>query len=80
VLENTGFPPQFIPHLMRGGNDEKIQFLTFYECVNVGLKAQGAGENNKSLIMKYILSHVPYAYPLICYRIVDHFNGKSFEL
>jgi len=22
VIENTGFPPQFIPHLMRGGNDK----------------------------------------------------------
>ena len=22
IVKNTGFPPQFIPHLMRGGNDK----------------------------------------------------------
>jgi len=37
VVDVTGFPLQFIPHLMRGRNDEKDHFLTFYEAINIQL-------------------------------------------
>ena len=30
----AGFRLKFIPHLMRGRNDKKIHFLTFYETIN----------------------------------------------
>jgi len=32
-FEITGFPLQFIPHLMRGGNDDKGAFLSIYETI-----------------------------------------------
>jgi hypothetical protein len=28
-------PPQFIPHLMRGGNDDKGTFSTFYKTIKI---------------------------------------------
>jgi len=34
-IEITGFRLEFIPHLMRGRNDGKVHFLTFYECINL---------------------------------------------
>ena len=35
VVEFPGFPLEFVPHSMRGGNDENECFLTFYEAVNI---------------------------------------------
>jgi len=35
-VEFTGFLLQFIPHLMRGRNDEKVYFQIFYETINNG--------------------------------------------
>jgi len=30
----TGFLPEFIPDLIRGGNERKEPILTFYEAIN----------------------------------------------
>ena len=34
LTDITGFRLQFIPHSMRGRNDKKSEFSTFYEFIN----------------------------------------------
>ncbi|MCF8052867.1 MAG: hypothetical protein K9L59_16640 [Desulfobacterales bacterium] len=37
LIEITGFPLQFTPDLIRGGNDKKREIRTFYETINIAL-------------------------------------------
>ena len=41
LIEITGFRLQFIPYSMRGRNDKKGQFPTFYETIKVYELKQG---------------------------------------
>ena len=35
-FDYTGFPSQFAPDLIQGGNDEKRLILTLYDCIFFG--------------------------------------------
>ncbi|GEM_PF-4763358 len=35
IIEITGFPLQFTPDSIRGGNDEKREVRTFYETIKI---------------------------------------------
>ncbi|PKN63443.1 MAG: hypothetical protein CVU57_19385 [Deltaproteobacteria bacterium HGW-Deltaproteobacteria-15] len=46
-LENTGSRLEFIPHLMRGRDDEKRLFSTSYETINIGPSVNQTNQINQ---------------------------------